>query len=299
MKYRVLFMTIIVALLTFSINANAVSLNIGGDIEVTTGEIVITMPSAQVPFYFFYSLANPDTTYRIQFDALFEVADLNDDSLYNQADETPVPNSFIALAQMNWGFGEFINDTVDGTITAIHFNITGASAFNPTIGSLTIQFRNHISLVGNSTELKFDVVINNYSWQDDSATTMLVFAYKLQVIGDDNYEGTPDINDDTSSDMVSFGNGFFESESTAEGVNSNEVVNAAVSLGGSAGADGDDADPRIYVAYSHFESDLVHDPTIGIEATSDDGSTNNLNFPFFAGLFITAPLILLRRTKLK
>ena len=323
MKYRVLFMTIIVALLTFSINANAVSLNIGGDIEVTTGEIVITMPSGQVPFYFFYSLANPNTTYRVQFDALFEVADLDGDGIYNQSSETPVQNSFTALAQMDWVFGEFINDTVDGEVTAVHFNITGSSTVNPEIGDLIVQFRNHVSLVGNSTELKFDVVINNYSWQDNTNTTMLIFAYKLIVIGDDNYKGSPDMANDTASDAVSFGSGFFESNTTAEGINSTEVVSATVSLGDGAGADGADADPRIYIAYSHFESDLVHDPTIGIDESTDDGSTDDgstddgstddgstddgtseaiteaANFPLIAGLFIVIPVIMLRRYKLK
>ena len=326
-------MLILVALLTFSINANAISLDLGGDIQVTTGEIVITMPSGQVPFYFFYSLANPNTTYRIQFDALFEIADLDGDGAYNQSSEVPVANSFTALAQMDWEFGEFINDTVNGEVTAVHFNITGGSEFNPTIGSLTVQFRNHVVLVGNSTELKFDVIINNYSWQDDSDSTILIFAYKLNVIGDEKYEGSPNINDDATSDAISFGSGFFESNTTAEGVDSTEVVSAAVSLGDGAGAGETDADPRIYVAYSHFESDLVHDPTIGINESTDDGSTDDgttddgttdegttedstledepiedgasdgiteaVNFPLIAGLFIVIPVVMLRRYKLK
>ncbi len=219
--------------------------NVG--VTFNTGELEIFVPSDQVPFYFLTELST-NITYKVQFHNMFEISDLDGDGEYNQGNDSIVPTSSKALASFNWSISDIDNETdSDGNLVATHFNLTGS------YNGLTVQFRNHIDMV-NGLSLKFDVVINSYNFIDDNAS--LVLAYMI-TSSDPDYDGTPK----DANDTVTFGRGFFSSLPSAEDINGTNVASIATGL--STGSDGGNG--MVYLTYEHFDGDLVHDPTIGVE----------------------------------
>jgi hypothetical protein len=220
-------------------------------------DITIKVPTDQVPFYFFYATDNENETYRLQFDLMFEVKDLNSNGIFDPENETIVPNSILALASMNWELSE-----IEETSNGVSFNLTGT----PLTGDLVVQFRNHIQTVNGETSLKFDVVINNYEWTNDSEDVLLVLAYKLQTTDEPDDLSVSDHEDEES---VTFGKGYFNSSTQADS-STGDDVKASLSTGKGSPENGDDNDHRIYISYTHFDGDLVHDPTIGLLSASAD-----------------------------
>ncbi len=266
----IIFMAILLVGIT---NTSAKGINSQYNNGITTLEtdsMVIEIKGAtNIPAFFFYAPGNDTDTYRLQLDSIFEIIDDDGNGIYDAAEDTLVPNSNLALASLNWEFSDFITDTDGETVTAIHFNITSTEALgnNPTDGNLILQFRIHMDLV-NEAELKFDVVVDGYEFVD--ANAMFVIAFKLTT--------TENVNMVRTQSKFSFGNAFFESETTANDTNGEMKV--AVSYGES-------ADKKLYIAYEHFDGRMVHDPTIGLTS----GETENGELPIL-DLFVFSSAIL-------
>ncbi|MHA2501803.1 MAG: hypothetical protein ACXAE3_02855 [Candidatus Kariarchaeaceae archaeon] len=239
-------------------SGNAVTLaQGGGNVTVATDELTVKITGGgNVPMYQFWDTEDDSTKYKLQFSAVFEAEDNEENGtlgVYDLGEDKKVGPTNIALASLSWEFSDFENDT-DGSI---HFNLTSTA----TNDGMTIQFNNHL-YAGEENSMKFDVVINNYTF--DSVDTILVFAFKLLVQnGDEDVDGESEQDGDT----VSFGDGFFQSEETA--VSDGKVVNVGLSTGSDEGS-------KIYLAYGQFSGDLVHDPTVGVQASAvipDDTTT--------------------------
>ncbi len=235
----------------------------------TDSLVVEIRGDTNVPQFFFWQPGNDTDTYKLQLDSVFEILDNDSDGAYTLGEDKLVPNSIISLTSFTWDFSEFdlVNST-DGNLEQINFNITsvptdgpGSSPNDVNDNDLLIQFRVHMD-IANETQLKFDIVMNNYNFTDDDA--LLVVAFKL--LTTDNKEIKQD------GYRLEFGEAFFHSESSANDSNGERHV------GISQGEEQLGESPKIYLAYEHFEGLMVHDPTIGFTSTIvDDDNTTDQN----------------------
>lgn len=204
------------------------------------------------PSFFFWDQGDSDTTYKLSFDSVFEYEDDNGDGGFTNEDDKRVPNTQISLASYSWDFGKFV-ETKDGEeITGVDFNITSSIVGK---ADIFIQFRMHLS---SDTEMKFDVVIDEYSFVSD--TSFLALGFKLITTGNEKME--------QNQNTVQFGDAYFEANDTAEA--GNETKSVKVSAGEENG------DKKIYLSYEQFEGRLVHDPTIGVQGDSTDQNTDTI-----------------------
>jgi len=229
--------------------------------------LTIKVPTSQVPFYFFWQTDHTDTTYRVAFDTIFEIRDSNGNGLFDSTEQL-VPNSVFPLALLDWQMSDIVNTTNNG-LTTYNFNLTGSAGNNPQVGDVYIAFNNHITVNGNESELKFDIIINNYVWTDSSESTMLVLGFKLTST-DDLYTGTPTRN----QTRATFGNAYMETVQTATMNNGTDhQLNVSMSIGDGSRVNSQDSDARIYLAYTHFDGNMTHDPSLGLLSVEDDGSS--------------------------
>ena len=190
-------------------------------------------------FAFWDPTEEPITKYHVKFTRLFESVDLDGDNTYTKEEESIVPNSNAALAPLTWDFSELV--TIDNVT---HFNITSVGE------DYTLQFRNHFD--AEDMSLKFDIVIDNYTFVSDDEDAMLVFGFHI-------VEGQQKMKQ--NQHKVQFGNkGYFESASEAN------TANETIPVGMSSGNDGQES--MTYISYPRFEGLLIHDPIIGIESGS-------------------------------
>lgn len=233
----------------------------------TDGLVIEIVGNSNIPSFFFWAPGNDTDTYKLSFDQVFEVTDSNANGIYDLGNDSVVPNTYAALAAFNWDFSEFaLTSDENNVTTAVDFNITSiADALYTQSGkpssSFEIQFRIHMN-IANSNELKFDVVLNNYTFASDDA--MLVLSYKLITAQKDQIQVKTQAHSNTSE--LKFGNAYFQSNSTAESDNST-TLGVGLSHGDEEGSN------KIYMAYEHFNKSFVHDPTIGIKST--DSSANS------------------------
>ena len=228
-----------------------------GSVVVETNAMTIKLVGNEnVPFYFFWPTNSPSEKYKVQMYQFFEAIDIDQDGTYDQDSDTIVQGSVISLASLDWQFSDIITETdAQGDFVALHFNMTSQTKpGGSNVGSrasFTVQFRSHL-FAENEAALKFDVVVEGYEFSNDEA--MLVLAHKIFLTNDNNEMKQ-------SENEVQFGNAFFEASDTAEAT---ETGTVKVGVSYASDSDGNDANAMIYLAYSHFSGDLVHDPTIGI-----------------------------------
>ena len=224
------------------------------NIYVENENISVQVTGGQyVPMYSFWEPSHPETKYSVKFLLLFEIIDENKDGTYNPEDDTQVIGSTQALPAMSWLFSE-IKTTEDNTT---HFNITSQGA------PFTIQFRNYL---GTDASLKFDIVIENYTFISNSEDVMLVLGFQL-LAGE---TGETEEAEQTGQ-RISFGDdAYFETEPTA--IASGETIDVGFTQGAEGG------EPIAYIAYEQFDGTLVHDPTIGVDTSTIPIDITNIYF---------------------
>lgn len=228
-----------------------------GLITLDTGSLVVEIKGGvEIPQFFFWESGNDTDVYKLQLDQVFEVLDNNSNGIYDLHEDQRLGDTTVPLATLSWEFSDFltVNDT-DNNISELHFNITSVSpaaalAGAPPENEMYIQFRIHMD-VTKATELKFDVVIDNYNFTDPDA--LLVVAFKLmtpnnETIQQDGYE-------------LQFGEAFFQSASSANDTNGEMQVGLTNDI--------EDESRKIYLAYEHFDGLMVHDPVIGLSSVDD------------------------------
>ncbi len=237
-----------------------------GIVTVETDSIVVeTVGNNELPFYFFWSTSNPDEKYKLQFYTMFEIIDTNDNGIYDPTEDQVVANSRVALSAFAWEFSDVITDTdANGNVTAVHFNMTSTSRVGVISPEFTLQIRNHL-YAENISALKFDIVITNYTFKDDNAK--LVLAFQL-VLADKNKE--MHTYKHQTRESLKFGDAYFETNTTAQDKLQHEVQ-AKLSYGEDIEQHMEDT-KMVYLTYSHFNGDLVHDPVIGVDTGSSSSS---------------------------
>ncbi len=256
MKFKILMSMSIILSLTFSLTAPVAHAKVknersGDNVSLTTDTLAVEIKGGgNVPFFFFYKVGENETTYKLQLSQIFEAEDDNSDGVYDNGTDKKVAGSTLALSSLSWEFSDFdIETSASNETQAVHFNLTSsASKGKPSNDDLVLQFRMHLN-ADDDASLKFDVVIDGYTFSSESA--MLVVAFKLT--STDNSEAEQNQN------QVRFGNGFFESEESA--TDDNGTINVGLSSQNDGGS-------MIYLAYEHFEGRMTHDPTIGVASNT-------------------------------
>ncbi|MCY3410055.1 MAG: hypothetical protein INQ03_00330 [Candidatus Heimdallarchaeota archaeon] len=245
--------------------------NENGKIYLETDTLgVEVVGNSNIPAFTYWDFNDNDTKYKVSFDSVIEFLDEEENGtlgVYDLGIDKKVPTSQISLQSYSWEFSEFDTVMEGEETTEVHFNITSTIDKK---ADIWIQFRIHLT---SDKEIKFDVVIDEYTFINDDA--LLALGFKLIASNDAEQEG----------DTVAFGNGYFQIEETATD------ANGTIGVGLSTGEDGGS---KIYLAYEHFEGLMIHDPTLGVQAASltatddldaDDGSTDqNLGDDILPGL---------------
>ncbi len=230
-----------------------------GKVTLVTDSISVEITGgSNIPAFFYWNINDPNTTYRVSFDSMFEMLDQNSNGEYDLGTDKMVPATTIALASYDWEFSDINDDN-----TTIHFNITSIGAHGAQTGP-TIQFRIHLTS-SDANELKFDIVIDNYEFSD--ANAYLVLSFKVTV-SERNKEQNQEMHrsQNKNETRYGYGNGYFGANETATANNS--TVGVGLSSGNDSGSS------KIYIAYEHFDGKMIHDPVIGVSTTSSSSDQN-------------------------
>jgi len=148
-----------------------------GLVEITTNELVVKVTaSGTVPHFHFWNPQEDGSTYHVMFLRLFEVNDTNGDGIYNK-DEDKMIGVPMALPVSNWELSEFDIVQVDTTVESINFNFTTNLA-QPLGKNMYIQIRVHVNAT-NLNEMKFDLIISGWDWQQEDSLLVFQFTFKL------------------------------------------------------------------------------------------------------------------------
>ena len=254
-----------------------------GIVTLTTDDIEIRITGAnQVPHFHWWNPNNPTVDYHVMFVKLFEANDTNTNGAFDLGTDVMIGSPF-ALPTTNWDFSGFEVETDGESVTAIHFNFTTTSSFDPrgagssgeagTIPDMVefdvyMQIRVHLDM-NSPEEFKFDVIIDGWEWTYDDSILVMQFTvteseHGQQAPGDDSPTGFQH-----TGTQFEFSNGYIEYEDTALAAQNTIQVKASYGEG-----TGLEAGESIYLAFEYFgDETLEYDPVLGIlstEATSFD-----------------------------
>jgi hypothetical protein len=207
--------------------------------------------NSQVPKYTFWDNSKASNKYFVMFQQMFE---LSGGKKYGPSN--------IALPSLNWDWSSFEWNQSTSTYT---FNITATPKNKNHANFDSLLIRNHLTASNQSLSkatLKFDILLENYSWQSSDANAELVFNVKL--LDSNNSDSDQKLQSSTS---VVLDGAFFQITTSALASNDNwkssSSVKASLLVNGTGGSDN-----GIWIVYSHFTGSLEHDPTFGISQSS-------------------------------
>jgi len=181
--------------------------------QVTAGNFVVSVTGNEnVPKYNYWLQSAPLDTYSVKFDLLYETTGNGN-----------ARAGTVGLASLSYVFSNPVDNGNETT-----FNITSGPANQNQFTSLRIV--NHLGKQSNTTSLKFDIFVDNYVWQSNTAGAKLVISFAF----------------------TGGSHGFFTSHPTATATSG--II--AVTLSDQGG--------EKYLTYDHFTGSLEHDPTFGI-----------------------------------
>lgn len=256
----ILLMVLVLGLMSYPTQASVTYTEAQGKITIETDNIWAEVTgNNNVPAYFFRGQTDSnDTRHRAQFVELFEFEDNNNNSKYDK-DDTRVSSTVVALASLDVALSAVAETS--GASAGISFNMSLTAAALVNLQFTEVTFENHIT-EENETRLKFDVIIDNYSFSLNG--DMLALAFKLT----SNVSNSTQFQRNDKASHVQFGqNAYLESNTYAD-VGGNQV-NVSMSVNETA-----DGSVMTYFSYPKFSGQLVHDPALGVESASDGSDTN-------------------------
>jgi hypothetical protein len=199
--------------------------------------------NGNVPKYKFWFGENATNTYSVMFQQMFEAIN---GSKYGPSN--------IALPSLTWTWTPFVYNESG---SSYNFNITAVNSGHGNKQQFSmLQLRNHLhgANVSKDAYLKFDVLIDNYTWVSTDPTAQLVLVFQMNVNG-----ANASFSLRTKSNAVGNGEVYFQITSMANswsGADRNHEGETPASLtlqGGNS----------IWLTYNHFEGNLEHDPSFG------------------------------------
>lgn len=251
-----------------------------GIVTLTTDDIAIKVTgNNQAPHFHWWDPNTPTVDYHVMFVKMFEANDTNADGAFTNSTDHIIGAPF-ALPTTNWDFSGFETEEEDGNTTAVHFNFTTNSEYDPrpegtgidygmlpsmSAFNVSIEVRVHLNLT-NPGEMKFDLVVDGWEWTYEDSILVLQFTVTESSHGQLQGETDPAGFHKTGT-QFQFENGYFEYEETALAANNSLKVKASYGEG-----IGMEAGQSIYLAFENFgDETLEYDPILGVEASTSTG----------------------------
>jgi hypothetical protein len=248
-----------------------------GIVSLSTDNLEIKVVGAnEQPHFHWWSPTDPDLDYHMRFLSIYEVDDINDNGVYDHGVDPHISPMFM-LPTTDWEFSGFETESEDGNITAVHFNFTSLTGFDPrpegVEGNWTtysdiddmnvfVQILVHIDM-DTPNEIKFDLVIDGWTWTRDDSLLVFQFVITESNHGDGEPENAPRYFHRTET-KFEFSNGYVEYEPTA--LAARNTLSVGASYGETSGLLAGEA---VYLAFPYFGNEtLFYDPIIGINSDS-------------------------------
>ncbi|MHA1917320.1 MAG: hypothetical protein ACTSUV_03290 [Candidatus Ranarchaeia archaeon] len=272
--------------------------------------------SDTLPIFSFWDVNNLDEKYIVRITDLIEFNDTNGDGIPQPTEKAL--GGHLALASGEWDVSDVINETLNDTLQAIHFNYTMVNITVPKYENLSLQFRFHL-FVENTTvntdgietfvignrELKFDIVIENWDWVEEGdqlAIRMILTSTHGRTL--------------RHRQMIQNRALAWENEGNASGayfryesqISTRTNTNVALMNITSGVESTNGTSPILYLVYPYFnDSQMIHDPTLGLMVGGDATGTTLpsinefITSPIFifglTGIVLVASFMVLRKRK--
>ncbi len=265
--------------------------------EYSNGRVMLETPvftvqvtaMGEVVHFQFWNTSDPEIVYHVKFVSIVEFVDENGDKTY-QSNEI-VGESMLTFPSLTWEFSGFQNITnANGETIGVKFSFNSSEVRNPRQRDLEIDIVCYMFfedtevdglLVNGLTELKFTIVIRNWSWTREDS--MLALRWDISwsnvteekdikpcVAGRDispSEEMTEEkpIGDKEGRRALEIGYGeqlgYFdftatiivdggEGEATASYITCEDCI-------------------KVFLCYPHFETEVTHDPIVGLTTTEE------------------------------
>ena len=248
-----------------------------GIVTLNTDEINIRVVGAnEQPHFHWWSPTNPEFDYHMRFLSIYEVDDINENDVYDHGVDPHISTKFM-LPTTDWDFSGFETETEEGNVTAVHFNFTSLSGFDPRPEGVEgewehypaipdmdvyVQILVHIDM-DRPNEVKFDLVIDGWVWTRDDSLLVFQFVITESNHGDGEPENAPR-HFHRNENKFQFSNAYMEYEPTAH-ANQN-TLQVGASFGETSGLF---AGESVYLSFPYFGNEtLFYDPIVGLSDSS-------------------------------
>jgi len=246
-----------------------------GIVTLNTDDIEIRVVGAnEQPHFHWWSPSVPDFDYHMRFLSIYEVDDYNENGVYDHGLDPHISTKFM-LPTTDWDFSGFETELEDGNVSAVHFNFTSLSGFDPRPEGVEgewnqypaipdmdvyVQILVHIDM-DRPGEVKFDLVIDGWVWTRDDSLLVFQFVITESNHGDGEPENAPRYFNRTNN-KFEFSNGYLEYEPTALAAQNTLEVKASHEQ-----TTGLYAGESIYLSFPYFGNEtLFYDPIVGINS---------------------------------
>jgi len=243
----------------------------------------------EVVHFQFWNTSDPEIVYNVKFVSMVEFIDKNGDGTY-QSNET-IGESMFTFPSLTWEFSGFQNITdVNGETIGVKFSFNSSKVRDPRQQNLEIDIVCYMFFeetevngipVNGLTELKFTIVIKNWSWTKEDSMLALRWDISWSNLTEEKHVkpcvAGRDV--DISKDMTEE-----KPIGTKEGKKALEI-RCDKQLGyfdytATIITDGREEEAtasymacknciRVFLCYPHFSTELVHDPIIGLTTTEE------------------------------
>ena len=232
----------------------------------------------QAPHFHWWNMTNAVTDYHVMFVKMFNANDTNADGKYETSIDTILGDPFM-LPTTGWNFSDFLVIENEGIATEVHFNFTTTES-EPSITVCVHMYADK------PNEFKFDIIVENWQWADESSILVLMFTLTTSIHGEPGPGLTPAAPHKVANKW-SFGEAYFEYCETATAAENSVEVKSSF-------GDGD----AIYLAFENYgDETLVYDPILGISSSETIVSLDPITIGLVGGIAIIAMLaiVLIRR----
>ena len=265
--------------------------------EYSNGRVVLETPiftvqvtaMGEVVHFQFWNTSDPEIVYHVKFVSIVEFVDENGDGTY-QFNET-VGGSMLTFPSLTWEFSGFQNITnANGETIGVKFSFNSSEVRVPRQQNLEIDIVCYMFfedtevngvLVNGLTDLKFTIVIRNWSWTREDS--MLALRWDISW---SNVTEEKDVKPCVAGRDISLSGGMTEEEPIEgkEGKKALEIrcgkqvgyfdYTATIIVDGSEG----EATAsyitcenciKVFLCYPHFETEATHDPIVGLTTTEE------------------------------
>lgn len=248
-----------------------------GIVTLSTDSLELKVVGAnQFPDFHWWDPSDDSVDYHMRFISLFEANDTDADGVFTRSVDHVIGYRFM-LPTIGWEFSGFETESVDDEVTAVHFNFTSTSEYDPRPGgptgdyghlpdlsatNVTVQIRVHLYM-DNPHEVKFDVVIGGWTWTYTDSILVMQFTIVETNHGNGMPERSPGDFAKTGT-KFNFNNAYMSYEDEALALQAQNSLQVKASYGEGVGNENGES---VYLAFQNFGDDtLEYDPIVGLSA---------------------------------